>query len=475
MLVAGLFATVVLLSTFLADAASAVAPVPSQVRVGAAPRHPARSRVVGLLASTTRIPLTVTLTPRDPTLLASYASAVSTPGSSAYRHYLTVAEFRRRFGPSAAQIDAVDASLVAQGLRPGAVSANGLSIPVSATAGAIGRAFSVSFQRLALADGRTVFTNVQAPQFTSSVAKLVQGVIGLDDLVLARPLGLAEAPAAGRSAATVTGSPQPCSTAGTDARGDDVYTAGQFASAYEFSSLYGAGDLGSGQTVALYELEPNKTSDISAYQSCYGTDASVSDVTVDGGAGNAESGYGSGEAALDIEGVIGLAPQASVLVYQGPNNGGTGPYDTYSAIVSQDRASVGLDLLGAVRVRARFRSGKRGEHAVPGGCDPGAVDLRGRRRRRFRGLRQRCACGRRSREPAVRDRCRRHDAVGARAAAHADGVERPVLERALRRRRGDLDHLDDAVVSVGCALVAERDQRRLIGQPVRRGVGQPLP
>ncbi len=103
------------------------------------------------------------------------------------------------------------------------------------------------------------------------------------------------------------------------------------------TSLYGAGDLGAGQTVALYELEPDKASDISAYQSCYGTDASVTDVTVDGGAGH---GYGSGEAALDIEDVIGLAPAAKILVYQGPNNDGTGPYDTYSAIVSQNKASV---------------------------------------------------------------------------------------------------------------------------------------
>ena len=58
---------------------------------------------------------------------------------------------------------------------------------------------------------------------------------------------------------------------------------------------------------------------------------------VDGGAG---SGPGSGEAALDIEDVIGLAPKARMFVYQGPNSNsggpGAGPYDTYSAIVSQN-------------------------------------------------------------------------------------------------------------------------------------------
>ena len=62
---------------------------------------------------------------------------------------------------------------------------------------------------------------------------------------------------------------------------------------------------------------------------------------VDGGAG---TGPGSGEAALDIENLIGLAPNVNVLVYQGPNSNsgapGSGPYDTFSAIINQDRARV---------------------------------------------------------------------------------------------------------------------------------------
>ena len=342
-------AAVLLVGAATAAASPLAFPAPTLVRVGRPPRHPAHARVIGALASTTEIPLDVTLTPRDPAALASYASAVSTPGSGVYHHYLTVSEFRQRFGPTSSQIQLVDASLAAQGLHPGTVSANGLSIPLSSSAGEIGHAFSLSFERLSLADGRQAFANQQAPQFVSPVAGLVQGVIGLNDLTPAQPLGLAHASAGGvrvapnASAAASTGAtsgPQPCSKAVGDAPGDDAYTADELASAYGFTSLYGAGDLGAGETVALYELEPDKTSDISAYQSCYGTDASVSDVTVDGGAGNADHGYGSGEAALDIEDVIGLAPAASILVYQGPNNSGTGPYDTYNAIIGQDKASV---------------------------------------------------------------------------------------------------------------------------------------
>ena len=53
---------------------------------------------------------------------------------------------------------------------------------------------------------------------------------------------------------------------------------------------------------------------------------------------------------MDIENLIGLAPNANVLVYQGPNSNsgspGSGPYDTFSSIINQDRAQVVTGLLG---------------------------------------------------------------------------------------------------------------------------------
>ena len=312
----------------------AAASTSSRIRVGSPPPSPAGSRVIGSLPATTSIDVTVTLHPRDPAALAAYATAVSTPGSGVYHQYLGVAQFAARFGPTAAQTRAVLASLRASGLRPGAVSANGLAIPISATAGELARAFSVGFHRVALASGRTAFANTSAPLLGSAVAGLVQGVVGLSTLAQPRPLGLTSTSASEPDPRphVVTGGPQPCAAA----KSVGEYTADQFASAYRFSNLYGTGDLGSGQTVALFELEPNSTADIAAYQKCYGTTTSVSYVKVDAGAG---SGYGQGEAALDIEDLIGLAPKASILVYQGPNTN-VGVYDTYNAIVTANKAKV---------------------------------------------------------------------------------------------------------------------------------------
>jgi subtilase family serine protease len=334
--------TIVLLSGALMGLSSAMAASPAPRRVGAVPRYPAGARAVGALPSSTTVPILVGLSPRDPAALASYASAVSEPGSSLYHHFLTVAQFRARFAPTSQQIAAVEASLRSRGLAPGSVTADGLIIPVTANAGQMASAFGTSFRQVKLASGRTAFANTRAPQFDASVAGLIQGVIGLDTLTHPHALSL-ELPhaAAGQSrlrahVAAATGGPQPCSAAQSAAPGQDAYTANEIAGAYNFSTLYSADDEGSGIKVALFELEPNSTSDIAAYQSCYGTSTTVNYIKEDGGAG---SGYGEGEAALDIEDVIGLAPKATIDVYQAPNSN-TGLIDNYTAIVDNDTDQV---------------------------------------------------------------------------------------------------------------------------------------
>jgi len=315
------------------------------VRVGPAPAVPAGARFVGMVPAGTQMHVSVTLRPRDPAALAAYAQAVSTPGSASYRRYLTPPQFARRFGATPAQISAVRRSLRAHGLTPRAVSRGALSISVAASAARLERAFSVSLTRMALRGGRTAIRATSAPALPASLAGAVQSVVGLNTIAAPRPLLVRHALGAHRAPLApghvATGGPQPCSAASGAAPGQQAFTADQIASAYGFSGLYGAGDHGGGVTVAVYELEPNDPSDLAAYQSCYGTHATISYVPVDQGAG---SGPGSGEAALDVENLIGLAPNVNVLVYQGPNSNsgapGSGPYDTFSEIINQNRARV---------------------------------------------------------------------------------------------------------------------------------------
>jgi subtilase family serine protease len=327
--------------------APAAARAAASVRLGSAPLLPAGTVPLASLAAAAPIRITIALEPRDPRALRAFATAVADPSSAEFRRYLTPAQFANRFAPRAATVAAVVASLRAHGLEPGRLTANGLALPVRSTVGAVERAFSLSLARVALAGGQRAVINTSAPALDRRIAAAVQSVVGLTSIYHPRPLLVRRAAAVHAAAAPArapriaTGGPQPCAAATAAASGQGAYTADQIASAYGFSGLYRAGDRGAGETIALYELEPNDPSDIAAYQSCYGTHAQVSYVGVDGGAG---SGAGSGEAALDIEQLIGLAPQARIVVYQGPNSNldspGSGPYDTDAAIISQDLAPV---------------------------------------------------------------------------------------------------------------------------------------
>jgi subtilase family serine protease len=307
--------------------------------------RPAGATITGTVSPATRLRVTVTLKPRDPAALAAYARAVSTPGSSNYRRYLTPAEFGRRFGATPAQVAVVRESLRARGLRPGPASAGALSVPVSATAALLERAFSISLQTLALPGRLSAIAASRAPAIGASAAAAIQSVVGLSTVSAPHPLLVRAPGTATRDALAgphvATGGPQPCAAALSAAPSQTAYTADQIASAYGFSGLYKAGVGGAGVTVAVYELEPHDSADIAAYQACYGTHATITNVAVDGGTGG---GAGTGEAALDIENLIGLAPNVNVLVYQGPNsnsgNPGSGPYDTFSTIINQDRARV---------------------------------------------------------------------------------------------------------------------------------------
>ncbi|HLX88980.1 MAG TPA: protease pro-enzyme activation domain-containing protein [Acidimicrobiales bacterium] len=329
-----------LLAAVLVGPAPAGAAGAQGVRIGAAPRSPAGATTLEPLNGNAVLHVTVALAPRDPSALAQFAHDVSTPGSSQYRHYLGPGEFAGLFGPSDSSITAVKGALRAAGLTPGSLSANHLALHVNATAAALSRAFATTFHQFRLRSGRTAYANSAAPRVSAQAAPYVQAVLGLDDLFQftsrATAASTAGAPGAAARPHVVTGGPQPCGTAVDNASSQGVFTADQLASAYGFSNLYGAGDLGAGQTVALVEFEPDSPADIAAYQSCYATSTAVSYVKVDGGAG---SGKGQGEAALDIEDVLGLAPRVSILVYQAPNTDAAS-IDLLDAIVGQDSAKV---------------------------------------------------------------------------------------------------------------------------------------
>ncbi|MGO8960598.1 MAG: protease pro-enzyme activation domain-containing protein, partial [Streptosporangiaceae bacterium] len=77
----------------------------------------AANRVALAPPSSERVQARVYLAPRDPAGLAAVAAAVSTPGNPLYRHFLSAAQIRARFGQSATRIGMLVDWLRQSGLR----------------------------------------------------------------------------------------------------------------------------------------------------------------------------------------------------------------------------------------------------------------------------------------------------------------------------------------------------------------------
>jgi subtilase family serine protease len=321
------------------------------------PGLPAGAVVTGALPGSQQVSVAVALAPQSESALQTFATEVSTPGSSEFHQYLTVPEFRAQFAPSDAQIAAVRSTLAAAGLSVGAVSPSGLLIDASGTAAQISQAFSTSLSRVQLAGGQVAYTNTIPATLPTSIASTVQTVVGLNTLAgpvlpaatrhrravrtpARRALGAPLSSAFHLQAQAGATGPQPCSAIPSSSH---TFTADQLASAYGFKALYTQGDLGAGTTVALIELAPYAPADITAYQNCYGTSASVTNTNVDGGppnAGTDNDADGSYEDVGDIEDVIGLAPDAAIHVYLAPNNTNQNFLDVISAPINADSAQV---------------------------------------------------------------------------------------------------------------------------------------
>lgn len=321
--------------------------------VSAAPELPLGARALRPAASSRRLEFDIVLRPRDPRGLRALATAVSVPASPAYRHFLRPAQFAARFGQPQAAIGSVDAALRDVGLAPGPVSANHLVIPVATTVGRARAILHTGFELYRLTSGRVALANTSAPQLPATVARLTEAVLGLNSLAAVLPAATRPAHQQRRALAAapaVTG-PQPCPAAARLARRTDSWTYNQLASAYSFTSRSAAGREGAGMTVALFEQEPWRASDISRFQACYGTGALVSTVKVDGGAGHRPG----VEAALDIETVIALAPRASLLVYEAPYSlTSKSTIDEYTRIIDDDQAQVLSTSYGLCEQLTRF-------------------------------------------------------------------------------------------------------------------------
>ena len=333
--------------TISAAGAGAAAPTGTRV-VAPKPLIPRGATRLGPVSASATVSGSVVLQPRDAGALTRFISQVTDRRSPLFHHYLAPGAFAAKFGPTPESVAAVEAQLRASGLTVTSVARDGLVIDFTAPAQRVETAFRTGLARYRLADGSIGRARTAPVKVPAAIAKYVTSVVGLDTTVKLRPSAILRARASGRTthlaakAPTFThppGSPTACSDATATAEELGGLTDDQIANAYGAFGLYGAGDLGAGQHIAIFELEPFATSDLSAFDTCYfgATQAAamlsrVHTINVDGGPG---IGGGSGESILDIQDVSAFAPGANIDVYQAPNTS-FASFDQYAKIVNDD-------------------------------------------------------------------------------------------------------------------------------------------
>ena len=265
--------------------------------------------------------------------LRTYLAELTDPASANYRHFLTTAQFARRFGASSDAVAAVRHYFESFGLRVGALSRGHIILPVSGSTTNIARAFAAPLITVRVR-GHLAAQFSRAATLPEPIARDVAAVAGLSTVVTPHALALrahATSATVASCAAATDGAPASATT--PNALGG--YTIQQQAQLYGLSTAWANGFTGTGQTIAVYELGPYSPTDLATYFSCYGINPSVTNVPVDGG----NSGAYSDEATIDVEEAAALAPGAAIDVYTAPNNS-TGPIDAYQQIADANTATV---------------------------------------------------------------------------------------------------------------------------------------
>jgi Pro-kumamolisin, activation domain len=139
---------------------------------------PSESATIGPLQAA-NLDIAIALASQDPTGLESFLRNVSTPGSPAYDHFLTLKEFEDRFGATAAEIGEVKGYLQNRSIRVTTVYPGGLVLDAAGSPSSVGLAFHTSLRVFRTAAGSPFFAPASPPAVPTDLLGTVLGVSGL--------------------------------------------------------------------------------------------------------------------------------------------------------------------------------------------------------------------------------------------------------------------------------------------------------
>jgi kumamolisin len=225
--------------------------------------------------------------------LAELLEDLYNPNSPKFHKFLTPDEFAQRFSADAADSMQVREFLKAAGIFVTGQSGNGTVLRATGPSEAYERAFGLRINYYPGKDDAMFFAPDMDPTIPAALAGKILAIGGLDNLPL-------------RKTHPRTESPGPPS---------DIITPGYLKVAYNLNSIPADG---SGQTIALFELEGFSPTDMAAYEGAFGfPQVPLQTILIDGFNGvPVEANDDALEVTADIELVTAFAPGSSILVYE---------------------------------------------------------------------------------------------------------------------------------------------------------------
>lgn len=242
--------------------------------------------------------------PADQAAMTALETRQHTKSSPDFQHWLTPAQVGKLFGPKAADLAGLKEWLAGHGLQVNGMSASGMSVDISGSAGALRAAFGADVRRLRLGS-ETRVANVARLSVPSALAGLVAGIARLDDFRLSPMVSF---PRQG-----------PVSQSVDNYAGLDLVGPQDFATIYDLRRVWDAGVLGAGQTIAVVERSEVVPSDVAAFDRHFAVQPMPAVKTIRHNSatcrdpGQALNGDQI-EATLDVEWSGAIAPAATVVV-----------------------------------------------------------------------------------------------------------------------------------------------------------------
>jgi len=241
-------------------------------------------RIGALTRGTLRFALDLRLRQRE---LDAYLRRVE-PGAG-QRKGLTASEFGARFGQSDAQLVRLRAILRGLGITTADLYPQRTAMLVRSDVAQVSRVFALRFDRYADPDGRQFFAPNRQPRIPPVLAPFVSGVGDLSD----RPIPAADIPTSGLTPAVT-------------------------AKAYDIAALWNEGIRGQGQTIAVATpFGAINPADLQTFAQRTGSTPHVVFKTLDGGSTYTVEAGSDPEVDLDLQVILGVAPDAQVIDYQG--------------------------------------------------------------------------------------------------------------------------------------------------------------